>query len=571
MKSETKKCQNCKNDFIIEPEDFNFYEKIKVPPPTFCPHCRFVRRMAYRNERTLFKRFCDLCKRNIISIYPSSVVFPVYCKECWYLDKWEATEYGRDYDFSRPFFEQLKELFFSVPHLAIWQRNVINSEFSNMIGECKNVYLSSSVVLGSENVFYSKIVDKSSNIFDSYGIKDSDKLYENLECEKNYNSQHLILSNNCLDSYFLIDCRNCSNCILSNNLRNKQYFIRNKKYSKEDYFKELGNLNLGSRKSREILIKEFEKIKKNAIYRFANINKSISSTGNNLLNVKNCINCFDVYNTENSKNCYRVISNKDSMDVDFGGVAELLYEYSTGALNDYNVRFSYSAMESVQNAEYTESCISSSNIFGCNSLKKKEYVIFNKIYSKEGFYELREKIIEHMNSMPFIGNNGRVYRYGEFFPVEFSHFSYNESCAQDFFPLTKNEILEKGYIWHEPEEKNNIYTISAELIPDDIKEVENKILNEALQCLHNRECNHQCTKAFRLTQDEFSFYKEHNIPIPNKCYNCRYYGRFQKILPLKLWYRKCMKEGCNNEFETSYDPERPEIVYCERCYQQEVY
>ena len=32
---ETKSCQNCKNDFIIEPDDFAFYDKIKVPPPTF--------------------------------------------------------------------------------------------------------------------------------------------------------------------------------------------------------------------------------------------------------------------------------------------------------------------------------------------------------------------------------------------------------------------------------------------------------------------------------------------------------------------------------------------------------
>ena len=39
MKVETKICQNCKKDFIIEPEDFNFYEKIKVPLPTFCADC----------------------------------------------------------------------------------------------------------------------------------------------------------------------------------------------------------------------------------------------------------------------------------------------------------------------------------------------------------------------------------------------------------------------------------------------------------------------------------------------------------------------------------------------------
>ena len=29
-------------------------------------------------------------------------------------------------------------------------------------------------------------------------------------------------------------------------------------------------------------------------------------------------------------------------------------------------------------------------------------------------------------------------------------------------------------------------------------------------------------------------------------------------------------EPCPNEFETTYSPDRPEIVYCEQCYQQEV-
>ena len=62
--------------------------------------------------------------------------------------------------------------------------------------------------------------------------------------------------------------------------------------------------------------------------------------------------------------------------------------------------------------------------------------------------------------------------------------------------------------------------------------------------------------------------------------------------PPKLSHRSCMCEQgrattdsrrhdpagshldsgkCSNEFETSYAPERPEIVYCEKCYQQDVY
>jgi len=68
-KSQNIVCQNCKKDFIIEPEDFNFYKKIKVPPPTFCPECRLVRRMISTNERVLYKRKCDLTGERILSMY----------------------------------------------------------------------------------------------------------------------------------------------------------------------------------------------------------------------------------------------------------------------------------------------------------------------------------------------------------------------------------------------------------------------------------------------------------------------------------------------------------------------
>jgi len=572
MQKETKQCQNCKGDFIIESEDFKFYEKIKVPPPTFCPECRMIRKMAWRNERSLYKRICDLCRENIIAMYPKDAIFPVYCNKCWWSDKWDAEKYGREYNFSRPFFKQFKELYNVVPRLGLWQRSAINSPYSNMCGECKNVYLSVSVVLSSENIFYSKSVDKSSNIFDSFNIQESESLYENIECEKNYNCSYLKLSRSCVDSRFLIDCANCSDCILSSNLRNKQYYIRNKRYPKEEYLKELEKLNFGSRRTQELLINEFENICEKAIYRYANIIKSVYSSGNNLLNVKNCKECFDTCNSENIKYGYRCLNNmKDSMDIFFSSGSEMLYEYTTGSLNDYNVKFSYSAMNHVRDADYTESCVDSADIFGCVGIKNKKNVILNKVYKKEEYEKLREKIIKQMNEMPYIDQKNRIYKYGEFFPIEISSFAYNETVAQDFFPLSKEEILKRGYNWREPEEKKYNITIKGINIPDDIKDTDKKILEEVLGCIHEGKCNHQCTTAFHLTQDEFNFYKKHTIPIPNKCPNCRYYERFLKLLPPRLWHRKCMKEGCANEFETSYAPDRPEIVYCERCYQQAVY
>lgn len=567
---ETKNCQNCKNDFNIEPNDFSFYEKIKVPPPTFCPDCRRVRRMAWRNERSLYKRNCDMCKRSIIAMYRPETVFPVYCRECWYGDAWDAGDYGVEYDFSKSFFDQYKELLDKAPRLALFQRNVVNSEYANMIGECKNTYLSISVVLGSENIFYSKGIDACFNIYDSYNMTECDGCYENIQGEKNYNSQYLILSRNCIDSLYLVDCANCSNCILSSNLRNKKFCIRNKQYTKEEYFSELKNLNIGSKISREELNREFKDLCGNAIYRFSNLIQTVDSTGNNLTNVKSCINCFDIHDSENGKNCYRAFFFKDNMDADYAGKSELMYEYTTGAKDGFNVRFTYAAIESTRDAEYSDSIISCTNIFGCVSLRKKEYAILNKVYSKDEFFLLREKIIKHMNEIPYIDNTGIIYKYGEFFPFDLSPFSYNETQARDFLNLSKEEVEMKGYKWYENPIKDFNITLPYQNIPDNINEVDESILNEIIDCEHRNNYSHRCNLAFKITPDELAFYKKNLIPIPTKCSNCRYYERYELVVPAKLWHRNCMKEGCKNEFETPYAPDRPEKVYCEKCYQQEV-
>src|SRR3989344_6952820 len=246
MKSEVKNCKNDKKDFTIEPEDFSFYEKIKVPPPTFCPECRLVRRLVWRNERFLYKRSCDLCHKKIISMYDVDTIFPVYCPKCWHSDDWNPLNHGQDYDFTKPFFEQFRELFFKVPRQALWQyNNCINSEYANFIQSVKNVYLSYSII-DSEDVYYSSNIDNSKNAIDSYNLAESELVYENLGCVKNYNCQYAYWSSNCIDCHFVLDCINCQNCFGCVNLRNKNYCIWNEQYSKEDYLQIMREFNLGS-------------------------------------------------------------------------------------------------------------------------------------------------------------------------------------------------------------------------------------------------------------------------------------------------------------------------------------
>lgn len=92
-------CQNCNQKFVIEPEDFEFYKKIGVPAPTFCPECRLQRRMTFRNETSLYKRKCDVTGKDIISIYNPKSPHIIYDHKYWWSDEWDAIEYGKEYDF----------------------------------------------------------------------------------------------------------------------------------------------------------------------------------------------------------------------------------------------------------------------------------------------------------------------------------------------------------------------------------------------------------------------------------------------------------------------------------------
>jgi len=67
---------------------------------------------------------------------------------------------------------------------------------------------------------------------------------------------------------------------------------------------------------------------------------------------------------------------------------------------------------------------------------------------------------------------------------------------------------------------------------------------------------------------ELEFYRRINIPIPEQCSFCRDRERHSRMNPMEIYTRICAK--CRKEIETSYAPDRPEIVYCEQCYQQEV-
>jgi len=569
IQSENRICQNCKKGFTVEPEDFNFYEKMKVPSPTFCPDCRFQRRLLFRNNRVFYRRECAMCKRSMLSVYHKDKPYTIYCRDCWLSDKWDPMEYGREYDFSKNFFEQFLELQKAVPRASMYQTNFVSSEYCNYGKDFKECYL---LFGGSHNerIYFSNQVFDSK---DSMDLAFSDKIefsYSLFECQRANKLFFSQYSNDCVDSMYLTDCRNCMSCFGCVGLINKQYYIFNKLYTKEEYIKFVKK-NQGSYKQHLENTKRLNELKLSLPHRYARIYKSVNSDGDDASELRNTHLAFSSREVENSKFLFFCrFGSKESYDVIFLGFnSELVYE-NCHAFGGNNTAFGVRNFNN-QNARYNEECHECKNIFGCEGLRKKSYCVLNKEYTKEEYEVLMPQILKHMNDMPYVDKKGKTYKYGEFFPNELSPFAYNETIAQEYFTLTKEDALEKGYEWRGEEIRNYKIDIQTEDLPDNIEDVSDDIFNKVITCSHKGKCKEQCTEAFKITNEELKFYRRMNLPLPRLCPNCRNYQLLGLRNPLHLWERKCMKKGCSNEFKTSYAPDRPEIVYCENCYKQEVY
>ena len=582
MKSEIKNCQNCHQDFIIEPDDFAFYEKMQVPPPTFCPACRMRRRFTFYNLNNLFNKTESLYGKKVFSTISEESPYKIYDTTDWWGDGWDPFEYGRDYDFSRPFFEQLREFFLEIPCPSRSIVNLKNSDYSANATGLKNCYLTFNAQ-NSEDCMYAVSMVNGKSVLDVFNLVDSELCYDCFSISNSYKTFYSNNCHDCQDVYLSKDLNNCRDCIACIGLSNKKYCIFNEQYSKEDYEKYLQDLNLGNRDN---LRKMQEKAKKFFLtnpVRFMVGIKNQGAEGNYIDHSKNIKHSFFIKKSEDMKYSYNLIAGngRDSMDQSsFGNGSELVYDSHQIGNNASRIKFSLLCFNGVSDLEYCMNCMSSSYLFACAGLRGKKYCIFNKQYTKEEYFNLIEKIKKHMDEMPYEDRVGNIYKYGEFLPPEFSTFAYNETVAQEFFPLDRERAEKLGYWWNEKKLSKHKTTILKDEIPVDIKDVSNDILNEVLECVHQGLCNDNCTKAFKITARELEFYIRFNIPIPDMCFYCRYRKRLEQRDPIDLWHRQCMCEekGHNNhegkctvEFETSYAPDRPEIIYCEKCYQQEVY
>src|SRR3989338_6236509 len=437
----SRSCVECKKDFEITKEDINFLKMFRCPAPKLCPNCRQQRRLYYANYSNIYKRKCDVPGHTEMLLSPVAPVMPwvAYDHATYYSDSWEGQTYGMEVDNTKSFFEQYMDLVKVVPLRAVPRgAESPNSDYSFYGKYMKDCYY----IFGgrrSEDIMFGSSIYDSKHAVDVYFLRKDDSVYDNVTTSDCFKCAHAYFSSSCINCDFVYDCRNCQNCFGCVNLRNKNYCWFNEQLSKEEYQKNKVETNLGSRK---VFIEQKNKfwnfLKKNPI-RATRIYQSQNCSGNDIKQSKDCYNCFQTEDSENVRYAaFAVMNVKDSMDIGHsGGHSDRLYECQNVGTNSSNIKFSFALKES-SDCEFVMTSTNCHNCFGCAGLKNCSYMIFNKQYEPEEYYN---KIDEIKTKMLDEGI------YGEYMPMTFSPCAYNSSLASFIYPMTEEQTKEKGAYW----------------------------------------------------------------------------------------------------------------------------
>lgn len=525
--------------------------KLSLPLPNLTPAERLSNRLAFRNDRYLYARKCNLTNKDILSVYSPNKPFPVYDMKAWWSDDWDPLSYGKDFDFSRPFFDQLAELGNTVPRLAMINKNPTNSTYIAIGSDNKNCYLCSGAT-ANEDCMYSLAIYHSKDVLDSYLSIKNEVAYDTLHCEECYRVFFSKDCTHCSSVYFCEDCTTCQDCFGCFGLRSKQYCWFNEQLTAETYQAKLQAFL--SNLTQENIAKTIQIARElTAIFphRALFLQNTEDCLGDYLVNCKNCEYCFDLDDAQDCVHTTRLNGHiVDSLDCCEGASGvELCFNSMSIGLNLYHAICS-TFVWGCRDVSYCDHCFNVEDCFGCIGLRNHaRYCILNKQYSKEEYEVLVPKIVEHMK------NTGE---WGGFFPNRLSPFGYNETLAATMYPMSKEQAMKSGFNWNDYEAPvPDVPSIQASDLPKTIAEVSDNILSQAIICK-------QTGKRFRIVKQELDFYRQNSLPLPEEHPEVRHMHRIQKRNPRVFFKRICPND--QKEFLTTYPPENKNVIYCEECY-----
>lgn len=505
----TKICSISGKEFTITQWDLDFYDKIsptfagqkfQIPTPTLHPEERQRRRLSFRNERNLYRRKCDASGKDIISIYSPDKPYKIYDQKIRNSDARDPMDYGRDFDLSKTFTENFRDIIKSIPRTAL---NSLENEWSEYVSFAwwnKNCYLIYTADQNEDCIYWSyAMYDKT--CMDFAHTNNSQLCYEVIHCNESYNCHYCINIKSCSDCQFCTDMIWCKSCFLSYNQTNANYCFQNICYSKDEYNRLLKDF-LSTHNHEEIKSLRKNIVKEHHNIKLTNINCS-ESNWKYLIDSKNCDDCENCTQCQNIKYCSFGYNMNNSMDRDFyGDNGELWYNCVNTANNCYGNICTMNCRWSSKRLLYCDLCMYCSDCFWCIGLRNKSYCIFNKQYTKEEYEILVAKIISHM-----IETKER----GEFFHPSLSPFGYNETVAQEHYPINKWNLESFWYHRSDYQAPTPVADkiIDGQDLPVTIDEVSDDILKTAIKC-------EVTGKLFRIIPQELAFYRKHHLPLPRR-------------------------------------------------------
>ncbi|MFH0819278.1 MAG: hypothetical protein V1898_04750 [Patescibacteria group bacterium] len=398
-----KQCRQCHKSFQITDQDLGFYNRIQVDSPQLCPDCRKQKRLTYKNDFNFYQINCHLCDKQIISIYDPAKSYTVYCSDCWWSDKWDAMDFGRDYNFNQDFFQQFNEIMLKVPRISLINHTAENSDYCHHADRNKNSYLLSTAN-DNEDCCYGFWVVNNKNCLDFTYCTKCENCYELVDCENCYQTFFSQLASDCIDCNYVFDCRSCSNCVGCAGLRNAEYYIFNKQYSKQDFKNKIKSLYKKS------IQKQFEELKIKYARKYIIGKNIIDSTGDRLYNCQNIKNSFDLRDSINGAFLFDGLEGKECYDCNNFHNIELSCDSFSIIGNNY--KFSYFCRDS-HDLTYCDNCHASKNLFACIGLKKQSNCIFNKPYSNQDYQLLEKRIIDYISAEGGSASGGKKQGNGE--------------------------------------------------------------------------------------------------------------------------------------------------------------
>lgn len=287
-------------------------------------------------------------------------------------------------------FEQLKKV---TPRITLNNLDNENCTFTNYWTKSKNCYMS----MGgnsNEDCHYCYWSQYNKDCVDCGFFHHCELCYEVVDCVKCYNCDYSLNCQNCTDCVYSYNCIGCNSCFGCLNLQHKEYHIFNESVSPEVYKQKVQELLQLS--ASELWEKVATMIK--SLPHRENYNYNVErSSGDYLIDCKNCIHCFDTRTSEDCLYATFAHNTKDNVDVTWtGGGVEDCFS-SVSIFVGYNIFCCYVCWNSAD-LEYCELCFNCKNCLGCVGLHRKEYHILNKPYSKEEYKEKRDEIVSEMKN-----------------------------------------------------------------------------------------------------------------------------------------------------------------------------